>query len=92
LIDARVMRTAHPGHRRSATASGERGGSAEDRSVRPAASLARIPVSSSRKPSVTRLSQARIELERVAFRYERDLREPRMQGIDDQVVFGRLDV
>ena len=41
---------------------------------------------------MTRLSQARIELERVAFRYERDLREPRMQGIDDQVVFGRLDV
>ena len=68
------------------------GGSAEDRSVRPAASLARLPVSSSRKPSMTRLSQARIELERVAFRYERDLREPRMQGIDDQVVFGRLDV
>lgn len=86
------MRAAHPDHRHSATASGKRGRFAEDRSVRPAAALARLPVSSSRKPSMTRLSQARIELERVAFRYERDLREPRMQGIDDQVVFGRLDV
>jgi len=86
------MRTAHPGHRRSATASGERGGSAEDPSVRPAASLARLPDSSPRRSSMPGLCQTRIELERVAFRYERDLREPRMQGIDEQVVFGRLDV
>ena len=41
---------------------------------------------------MTRLSQARIELERVAFRHKRDLPKPQMQGIDDQIVFGRLDV
>ena len=38
------------------------------------------------------LRQSRVELERVALLHRSDFREPRMQGIDQQVVFRGLDV
>ena len=78
LIDARVTRTAHPDQ-------------ALDHSVESAASLVRLPDSSPRRSTMPGLCQTRVELERVAF-FKRDLRKPRIGAVDDQVVFGRLDI
>ncbi len=78
---------------RSRGYSGQRGSVGEDRSVRSAASFARSFATPSRPvPSMHWLRQSRVELERVAFLRQRDFREPRMQGIDEQVVFGGLNV